>query len=234
MVLRYLFVFLFLISVHSSRAQQSLMQSVSYPFLDTLIAVAKANYPTVRSYQNRVRIAELNVTRTKLDWFNIVSFTYLYNPNSSTTLINPNSQANQSFLLNGYQVGLSTSIGSILEKPGAVKTAREQLEIAKNEQDQYNLTLEALVKQRYFIYIQQSEILKSRAKSFSNAESALQESKYKFEKGEETFEAYNRVLSYHSGVVQLRTEAEGAFLVAKSSLEEIIGTKLDSVKNGVR
>lgn len=219
------------------RAQGSIAENISLPYLDTLIAAAKANYPRVKSYEHRVNIAELNVQRAKLDWFNIVSLTYLYNPATNTTLLNPNTggqTSNNNFLVNGYQVGVSTSIGSILEKPGAVKTAREQLEIAKNEQDEYSLNLEAMVKQRYFVYLEQAELLKWRSKSLETAESAVQDSKYKFEKGEVTFEVYNRVLGNYSNAVQMKIEAEGLFLVAKSSLEEIIGTKLDKLNNGIQ
>ena len=224
MIARYLVVLLLIFGANKSQAQGSIIKEGSASLLDSFIAAAKANYPRVKAFRSRVNIAEQNVTKAKLDWFNIVSFTYLYNPANSTTLINPN------LLLNGYQFGVSTSIGNILQRPGEVRNAREMLEIARYEQDEYYVNLEAIVKQRFYLYLQYSEMLKWRTKSVEGAESAVKESKYKFEKGQETFDNYNKALAVYSSNLQLKIEAEGAYLLARTNLEEIVGLKLESIK----
>ena len=218
-----IFLCLFLLVALPSGAQESMMTEISYPFLEKLIAAAKANYPKAKTFDSRVNIAKLAVQKARQDWFNILSFNYLYSPNNSTTLVNPT-------LLNGYQFGASTSVGNIVQKPGVIKAAREDYKIALLNQEEYNMNLETLVKQRYFAYIQQMTLLNWRTKSLGTTESALTEIKYKFGKGEETFDNYNRAMGSYSTAIQTKIEAEGAFLIAKSNLEEIIGAKLDSIK----
>lgn len=218
MILRYFCIVLFSFTVSFAHAQESMMPDVSYEYLDKLVATAKANYPKMKAYDHSVRIAELNIQKTKLDWFNLLSFIYILGGSTSPGF------------LGGFQTGISVSIGSILQKPGEVRTAKEELKIATLSQDEYNLSLEAIVKQRYFAYVQALTLLNWRTKDLQNAESTLKDIKYKFEKGEETFENYNKAQTFYSSGVQGKISAEGALLQAKSSLEEMLGAKLETIK----
>jgi hypothetical protein len=54
--------------------------------------------------------------------------------------------------------------------------------------------------------------------------------KYKFERGETTLTEYNNSLD-RLGVQNLtKIESEGTLLIAKASLEELLGVKLEEVK----
>ena len=223
MIFRYIFLILFIFEANYSQAQESMMSDVSYPFLEKLIAAAKANYPKVKAYEIKTKIADMAIQKAKLDWFNTVTFTYLYSPTNTTTLVNPTYSS-------GYQVGFGTSIGNILQRPGIVRAAKESYKIAKLDQDEYNLNIEAIVRQRYFVYVQQMAVLNWKIKDIANFESTLKDIKYRFEKGEQTFDNYNRSLEAYSGAIQGKIQAEGAVLIAKSNLEEIIGVKLEEVK----
>jgi len=209
--------------VSHSQAQESMMSEVSYPFLEKLIAAAKANYPRMKVYDHRIKIADMAINKAKTDWFNIATFTYLYSPTNTATLINPT-------YTSGYQIGLSTSIGNILQKPGLVRVAKHEYQIAKLTQDEYNLTIEAMVKQRYFAYVQAMTILNWRIKDISSAEFTVSDIKHRFEKGEQTFDSYNKAQEFYSNMVQAKIQAEGALLIAKASLEELIGVKLEEIK----
>ncbi len=222
---RYLLIIFLLFAVNRSQGQESsLMANVDNAFLDKLIAAAKANYPKVKAQDVHVNIANIAVNKAKLDWLSIVSFTYLYSPNNSTTaLVNPS-------LLNGYQFGFSTTIGGILQRPGAVKTAKQELRLAELSREEYDLSVTAQVKQRYYAYVTLQSVLNWRLKSLETAEATLKEMKYKFEKGLETFENYNRAQTFVSTSTQSKIETEGSLLLAKTNLEEIIGTKLESIQ----
>lgn len=224
MIFRYFYTVLLLFTVSFAHAQESMMPDVSYEYLDKLVATAKANYPKMKAYDHSIRIAELAVQKANLDWLNILSFIYLYNPAANTTPGTTNA------FLSGFQAGFSLSIGTILQKPGEVKTAKEELKIATLSQDEYNLSLEAIVKQRYFAYVQALTLLNWRTKDLQNAETTLKDIKYKFEKGEETFENYNKAQTFYSSGVQGKISAEGTLLQARSSLEEMLGAKLETIK----
>ncbi len=175
--------------------------------------------------ENRVKAAELNVQKAKLDWLNIASINYLYSPQSSAVV-----NGTGAVFLNGYSVGVGTSIGGFFQKPVAIRAAREDYELAKLNEEEYNLSITGVVKQRYYTYIQQLAALNWKSKNLESADRIAREAKYKFEKGEETFDAYNNVYASYSSSVVTKLQAETDYLIAKSNLEEIIGVKLEEIK----
>ena len=220
--LKYLISVLCLLAAFRGESQESMIPNISYTTLEKLIVAAKANYPRYLAFQKNVRIAELNVVKAKEDWMNLFTFSYVYSPSNATTIVTPS--------LNGYQLAMSTSIGTIFQKPNAVKNAKETLKVAELGRDEYDLNITATVKQKYFMYVQELTILNWRIKALEDAESTLKQIKYKFEKGEESFDSYNKAQISFTTAVQAKIEAEGAFLIGKSSLEEIIGCKLEDIR----
>ncbi len=160
--------------------------------------------------------------KDRMTWFEAFNFFYLYSPNNSTTLVNPN-------LLNGYQLGFSLNLGTMLQKKPQINMSKKDLEVAKLEKAEYELLLATEVKSRYYTFLQQQQLLKMRRQVMLDAEAVLKQTKYRFEKGEETFENYNRSLMLIAENRQKITEAEAALLTAKSRLEELIGVTLESV-----
>ncbi len=206
----------------SSMAQESMIPEVNPVFLQKLIDTAKVYYPRMKTFDHRVIIADDNVKKARLSWFDLFTFSFLYSPNQTTTLINPN-------FLNGYQLGIFFNFANLFQKPHTIKQAREDLAIAVLQKEEYNLNIEAEVKSRYYKYIQELTIRKLQLQVVLDAEGMMKQMKYKFEKGEETFESYSKVLISYTQQKQSAIEAEGAVLIAKSALEELIGKKLEAI-----
>lgn len=204
-------------------AQESIIQDVSPAYIARLISLAKENYPKVKAFDQRVDKAALMLKKDKMAWFDVFNFFYLYSPNNSTTLVNPN-------LLNGYQLGFNINLGAILQKKPQINMSKKDLEVAKLEKAEYELLLTTEVKSRYYTFLQQQQLLKMRRQVMLDAEAVLKQTKYRFEKGEETFENYNRSLMLMAENRQKITEAEAALMTAKSRLEELIGVTLESVQ----
>jgi outer membrane protein TolC len=202
---------------------KTMMPEISYPYLDTLIALAKQNYPRVRTFERRVAAQQQNLKKMKLGWLDVFTFSFLYSPNNSTTLINPS-------ILNGYQLGIFFNLGGLLKNKSMIGQAKEDLKVTEFERDEYYINLASLVKQRYFTYIQQFAILKVRQEAESDAESNMEMFKHKYEKGEVTLDDYNKSLVNLADRVQSKIESEGSVLVAKSSLEELVGKKLEDIR----
>ena len=146
------------------------------------------------------------------------------NANCSTRI-----PGNPSFF-SGFQTGITLNMGILLQKPYQIKMARNELDIRRYEKEEYNLNIEALVKERYFLYVQQQTLLKARMQSAQDAENTLKVVRYRFEKGEETLQVYNNALIIFSNQNQSKIEAEAQLLIAKAYLEEIIGIKLENIK----
>ena len=53
--------------------------------------------------------------------------------------------------------------------------------------------------------------------------------KHKFEKGEMTLDDYNKGLVNLADRTQSKIESEGSLMVAKSSLEELVGKRLEDI-----
>ena len=218
------FLMLFFVVLCSAlKAQESMLNQVSSQYIDVLIATAKANYPRMKAYGQRIEIAETNIKKSKISWLDVFSFSFLYSPHNTTTIINPS-------ILNGYQIGMYVNVGSILQKPYLIKQAKSDLDIAKSEKQEYELNIEAQVKQRYYLYVQNLALMKLKGSLAEDAESSMKQIKYKFEKGEDTFQNYNNVTMSYTNYLQLKIEAETSLMIAKSNLEELLGKKLEEIK----
>jgi outer membrane protein TolC len=203
-------------------AQESMIPEVSNSFLNQLIDTAKKYYPIVRINQKRIDLAYINVQKTRVAWFDVFSLTLNYSPGGGTTSLNQPT-------LSGFQIGLFINFGNILQKPYNLKTAKEEVELAKLNKQETMMTTEAEVKARYIKFIQTSVLLRMQSKIALEAESVVKEARYKFEKGEANFETFTKALIYESDNRKQVIDAEANLLIAKASLETIIGKKLSDI-----
>jgi outer membrane protein TolC len=232
--MKHIFLIILLFTSAVSQAQESMMNDVSYPYLEKLIATARENYPRFKWTSAKVNAAKAAATRAKLGYLDFFTFTYIYNPRNTVTIYDVNSNTynnyNNNNILRGYQLGVYVNIGNAVQKPAIVKQAKEEYNVARYDKEAVDLNLDTEVKQRYFLYLQQMNVLKVRSRALVDADDLLKSMKYKFEKGQVTFENYNQVMLSRSVYAQEKVTAEAQLLIAKSSLEEIIGTKLENVK----
>ncbi|MFP5040527.1 TolC family protein [Parasediminibacterium sp. JCM 36343] len=205
-----------------ANAQESIYTEINYKLLQKLIDEAKINYPKMKSFERRVIMAQDNVTKTKKSWYDLLTFSLAYSPTNTTSLSAP--------VLSGYQVGVFLNLAAILQKPYTIRQSKNELLIANLDKDAYDLNIEAEVKSRYYKYIQQLTILKLQSKTAVDIEANYKIIKYKFEKGEETFENYNKAIIAFTEQKQNIIASEGNLLVSKSTLEEIICKKLEDVR----
>jgi outer membrane protein TolC len=205
------------------QAQETMMPEVSNTYLNKLIDIAKNNYVVVKMNQKKIDLANINIQKANVSWFDIFSITLNYSPTGGSTSLNQPT-------LSGFQIGLYINIGNLLQKPYLVKTSKEELEMAKlGKQEAINI-LEGEVKARYIKFVQTSVLLRVESKIAIEAESVVKEARYKFEKGEVTFETFTRALIYESDGRKKVIDAEANLLIAKASLETIVGKKLSEIK----
>ena len=199
-----------------------MIPDVSPEYLQRLVDTAKKYFPRMETFDHRANIARENIKKAKLSWFELFTFSYLYSPNNSSTLVNPST-------LNGYQFGIFFNISSILIKPHSVKQAREELAISKLDKLEYGRNLEAEVKARYYRYVQAQVVLRIRKQAAIDAENILKQIQHKFEKSEDSFENFNKFSIAYADRRQAAIESEGSLLIAKSNLEEMLGKKIEEI-----
>jgi outer membrane protein TolC len=226
-IVKVYFTLIFLLFAINSQAQESMMSEISYPYLEKLIATAKANYPQVKIRRQQVTIAENNYKQAKETWWDAFSLSYVYSPQTTFAVA---AGGGLTSFISGYQFSVSYNLGNLLGKRYSIRNAKESLTVSQLEQDSYNLNIELEVKKRYFTYLQQMAVMKLRTKASHDAESIFNQVKHQFENANETIDNYNRASLAHSENTQIKLDAETNFLIAKSSLEEILGQKLEDIK----
>ncbi|TAF56947.1 MAG: hypothetical protein EAZ62_00350 [Sphingobacteriia bacterium] len=221
--LRTCFLLGFFLCLHTqAAAQESMLPDVSYPLLEKLVFTARENYPRVKANQTRINVANLRIQQAQLGWFDFLSFSAFYSP-SSTQAITGGS-------LTGTQLGFFMNLGVLFQKPNTVKIAREESKLAQHTYQEYLLTIESEVKQRYFRYVQQNALLRVAHSNSIDVDNIFKVLKIRFEKGEETFENFSRVVTQLTEAKQRIVDAEASLLITKTSLEELLGKKLEEVK----
>jgi len=215
--------FLLLGFTHQTKAQESLINDVSYVYIEKLVAVALENFPRIKSSESKVRIAEANISRQKIGWLSPFSLSYVHSPSNSLNILNPT-------FFSGYQFGIFISFGSLLQTPFNVKASREELKVVKNDIAEYTLTLTTEVKRRYITYLSSLKAVQIAAKSAVDAQTSATLTKYKFERGETSLSDYNNALDRLGVQNQAKTQAEANLIIAKFGLEELLGVKLEEVK----
>lgn len=225
--IKFLLLAVFIITINISVAQEtrvSLFDDISQVYLEKLIAVAKENYPKVKSLDSRIIIADAALANAKIGWLAPLGLSYVYSPSNTLNLTNPT-------FFSGYQISFSFNLGSILQTPANVKRAKEERKIELLNRDEYYLSLVTEVKTRYFNYLAASKNLKLNSQMNLDAQNSLTMLKYRFEKGEVTFTEYNNALSSFSTSNQTKLNSEVAMLTAKALLEELLGVRLEEVPN---
>ena len=209
-------------STREIKAQESMIPELSYPFLEKWIFTAKQNYPLMKANLRRVNFANYNLQKAKLSWFDFFTLSAFYSPSTSVTLTNAT--------LTGVQIGLFINFSNIIQKPTVIRQSREELAIAQLTAEQYAITLETDVKNRYFRYMQTLSVLKVQNQNAIDIEALYKQLKFKYERGEETLENFTKVMIQNADQRQKIIDAESAVLIAKNALEELVGKKLEEIK----
>jgi len=117
------------------------------------------------------------------------------------------------------------NIGTLFQKPYLIKQARAEFEISKLTDQEFKIKLATDVKEKYIKYLQSKVLLRIESRTALEAESLLKESRYKFEKGEVSFENYSKALIYEAENRRKVIEAEANLLIAQNGLESLVGKK---------
>jgi outer membrane protein TolC len=223
----FLFILFFtFLLVTKGYSQETIIPELSTNYVEKLIDTAVANYPKVKAYQYHINIAKNAISKSKLSLLESVTLSYVYQPGQTT--INPVSPSTSYF--QGFQAGVFLNVGTLLERPYVTTQAKQELLIAKTEQLDYLSTLATEVKKRYYTYVLRLAELKLQTTAVQTSATALKDIKYKFEKGEESFDSYNKLQTDFTNHQTSKIEAEANLYLAKADLEELLGTKLENVK----
>jgi outer membrane protein TolC len=196
-------------------------------FEEKLVQLAWANNPTNEILNHQVRIAHLEVKQARWRWLN--QFNASGNLNEFT--IDPPATPNAAPLFYPrYNIGATITLGNFVTDPLNVKTMKEQKRVAELNVNSQKLTLRAEVLRRYYTYLASKEIWDVRREALEDANASKSLAEQRFKSGDTTIEDYNAALENLNGQKTQEILSESNYNIAKISVEELIGVRLEDVK----
>jgi outer membrane protein TolC len=202
---------------------ESFIPDINPLYLQKLIDTAKKYYPEVKVRTTQVNIARTSYHQANVSWFDVITPSYLYNPSQSTNLITP-------IAANSYQLAVTVNIGTLLAKPFVIHNAKQAVDVATYQKQEYMMNLETNIKKFYYTYLETQADLRLRSRAEQDAVANVKQMKSKFEKAEATLKDYNDALVIMYTQTSYRIQGELAVFNAKVSLEELVGKKLEDIK----
>jgi outer membrane protein TolC len=202
---------------------ESFIPDINPLYLQKLIDTAKKYYPEVKVRTTQVNIARTSYHQANVSWFDVITPSYLYNPSQSTNLITP-------IAANSYQLAVTVNIGTLLAKPFVIHNAKQAVDVATYQKQEYMMNLETNIKKFYYTYLETQADLRLRSRAEQDAGANVKQMKSKFEKAEATLKDYNDALVIMYTQTSYRIQGELAVFNAKVSLEELVGKKLEDIK----
>lgn len=220
------FILLLLLAISEQiKAQDDIASQINPPLLQKYIDLAKEYYPKRKMYKASELSAKAKIGVAKASYLESLNASYFYRPNNGTIL-----DATNPYSINGFQFGVNLNLGIFFRTPSLVRQAREEYNSAAYLTKEYDILLETEVKQRYFEYLQGLIDLKVKNQAYIDNKAASDGLRYKFEKGEVSLDVYTKAKSLTSTASSEKLTSELNMLRAKSSLEALIGKKLEEVK----
>ena len=220
----FILIFLSVFGVHAN-AQDDIMSQINTPLLQKYVDLAKEYYPKRKMYKASELSARAKIGVAKAGYLESLNVSYFYRPDNAAIV-----DASNPYSINGFQFGVYFNLGLFFRTPSLVKQAREEYNSAGFLTKEYDILLETEVKQRYYEYLQGLIDLKVKNQAYIDNKTASDGLRFKFEKGEVSLDVYTKAKALTSGASSEKLTSELNMLRAKSSLEALIGKKLEEVK----
>lgn len=205
----------------ASFAQETIIPDVNPAELDKYIQMAKEFMPKRKILTSKTESVKTAIGAAQVSYLDLFSASYFYRP-ADRVAINPENP----FIVNGMQYSVTLNLGSLLQKPFAVKRAKADYKVAQLEQQDFDIQLANEVRRRYYDYVQSLAALKINTLSAQDSKGVAESMRYKFEKGEVSLDSYNQSRLIAVGTMTTKIQSEVTYLKSKDLLEEMIGQKI--------
>ncbi|GAB4492540.1 MAG: hypothetical protein OHK0019_14660 [Saprospiraceae bacterium] len=214
-------------------AQQTDFDAVVVPvetkardFSEYLVQLAWLNQPESAIAQEEVKNAQDEAKNTRKEWMRDVQANFNLNEGNLQ-----GADDNGNVFFPRYNFGIGVNVFNIASQKNKNNVAKREIKIAEHKVNQRKLEIRAETLQRYALFKLAKEIYKTRtlAEQEANANYLVIQQLYKTD--EKTFEEYTTASTAYYAAQEARLKAETDVLLAKISLEEIIGVKWEQVQH---
>jgi outer membrane protein TolC len=193
-------------------------------FEDYLVQLSWLNHPHREWLEQQIEVSKAEVKKERRSWMEPIGANVGFNSLKDTV-----SLLGARYLAPGYNYGFSLSLGSILTTKSKVTLAQGKQKLEELRLQEYKLELRKELLKRYRRHLLSIEVLKARQQAEEDAQANYTLISELFKKNKAPFEDLNQAsISFHTAL-EKKLEAEAEVSISRFELEEILGTKWESL-----
>jgi outer membrane protein TolC len=201
-------------------------------FEDYLVQLAWTFSPEAESSKYEIEAHNQEIQLAQKDWTRNLGAAVNLNdvslPALSIKPANPTAPRIATYPL--WQVGLGISFGDLIQRKNKVKFAESHKKMSEADLNVKRNKIKAEVLKRYQEFLVAQEILKIRLQSLDVAQSNKTQISSLFSVNKATFEDYNQANKSYFDALESRTKAQSDIRIRQIEMEELLGTKWESVE----
>ena len=202
---------------------------------EKLVQLAWKNNPENKILLRNADIAQLEISKAKINWLNNIRISGNLNEYSTQRLINNlgGTESNDPIINNFfpiYNFGVILPLGIFFENPKNTKIAMEEYGIAQENINARKLNLRAAVLTQYQEFLMNKELLEVQTSMTENQYAKFQLAEQQFQDNAITLKEYEEILQAYNVQRMDNIRAEKDFLTSKILLEELIGMRLEDIR----
>lgn len=198
------------------------VQDTSTAIEEKLVQLALKG-PQIDNTAHLNKINQYQLKAAQNIWLNLLAFSV--NINEQTLA---KTTTAQSYVYPKYNLGVTVPLGTIFSKTG-VKSAKESVEIGKNNQDLLERSIREQVLTSYKEYVAYSKLIVMQSELVNDVQTQLVQSEEKFRNGSISIEAYNSAQKSNNAEMAVLINLKLQQDLKKLELEKMIGVKLETV-----
>lgn len=178
--------------------------------------------PEMQKISHQTKISEYQLKAAQNQWMNLLAFNVNYNEftfqkTAPTTYVYPR-----------YNLGFTIPLGTILSRT-AVKSAKENIEIGKDNTEETKRDLREQVLRAYKEYLAYGQLIAIQSELANDVKTQLAQTEEKFRNGTISLDLYNSAQKNNNletaSLINLKLQQD----LKKLEVEKLIGVKLETV-----
>ncbi len=204
-------------------------EATDMTFPERLVQLAWQNYAVNRAFDLEVVTAERGIKLARLGWWDLLSMQLNINSRTVQSIGDFSVPEDDNQFFPWYNVGINISPSKFFTIPAKIHLAEVEREISLEALNAQKLRLRAEVLTRYEIYKHNLDVVKAISENYEITNSTFILVREQFNKGERTLSDFNTANAAKVTALTGKLGSEMQFAIAKISLEELIGMKLEEV-----
>ncbi|MGZ3973685.1 MAG: TolC family protein [Flavisolibacter sp.] len=178
--------------------------------------------PELEKMAHQIKIDEYQLRAAQNSWMNLLAFNINYNEFTFSQ------SAATPYIYPRYNLGITIPLGTLLSRT-AVKSAKENVEIGKDNTEELKRDLRLRVLTAYKQYMTYGQLIAIQTELVNDVKTLLAQIEEKFRTGTTSIDVYNSVQKNNNletvALINLKLQQD----LKKLELEKLIGVKLETV-----